>query len=54
VVIEFFSQAPSCLHFHTQITGNRLRALSLPAQQFAAAEALPMLMPNEPEDGFLS
>ena len=42
------------LRFHTPICGNRLRALWLSAQHFAAAEALPMLMPDEPEDGFLS
>ncbi len=37
------------LRFHTPICGNRLRALWLSAQHFAAAEALPMLMPDEPE-----
>jgi len=31
----------------------RVRAFLL-AQHIAAAEALPMLMPNEPEDGFVS
>ena len=42
------------LRFHTRIAGNRLRALDSRNARNAAAKALPMLMPNEPDDGFAS